>query len=258
MEHTKSTKHALFSGVVTMLLCIAMLVGTTFAWFTDSAGSDGNIIRTGSFDIKMYWSDTLLSSDSGDWKDVEAAENNTLFNYQNWEPGYTDVKYIKIVNNGSLSFQYVLNIIPVNNTDTDTAVSDESGEAETTQETVNLADVIHVYYVESPTEAFTEAAINTAVLSDVIDNKVTAGGVLLADGQTKEGFYSGEIIIAIALKMQDSAGIEYQNQSIGEGFRVQLTATQYAYESDYFGTPYDETIAFPIEETSEPSADADN
>ena len=104
----KTRKKLLFS-VLSLVLCFALLAGTTFAWFTDSVTSANNIITSGNLDIEMYWTDDLASDV---WYNVEDAQYNTIFSYDNWEPGYTDVKYIKLVNNGSLAINYQLLLTP--------------------------------------------------------------------------------------------------------------------------------------------------
>ena len=85
----KNTKRSLMSSVVALLLCFAMLLSTTYAWFTDSAISESNIIQSGNLDVEMYWSETLLATDSNEWKNADGVP---IFTYDNWEPGYTDVK----------------------------------------------------------------------------------------------------------------------------------------------------------------------
>ena len=56
----KSTKRALISSVLALVLCFTMLLGTTFAWFTDSATSKGNTIKTGKLDIQLkLWTSQL-------------------------------------------------------------------------------------------------------------------------------------------------------------------------------------------------------
>ena len=79
----KSVKRNLFTSAIALLLCVSMLVGTTFAWFTDSVTTGKNIIQSGNLDIEMYWTDDL---DSGVWYNVEDAAYNTIFDYDNWEP----------------------------------------------------------------------------------------------------------------------------------------------------------------------------
>ena len=96
----KKMKNQIISSVLVLALCLSMLIGTTFAWFTDSAISNGNIIQTGDLDAEMYWSNELLDADSDQWTD---ASSTKVFNYDKWEPGYTEVKYVKVANAGDLS-----------------------------------------------------------------------------------------------------------------------------------------------------------
>ena len=61
MSNTKTTKRALLSSVVAMLVCITMLIGTTFAWFTDSASTAVNKIQAGTLDIQLLAEDGVTS-----------------------------------------------------------------------------------------------------------------------------------------------------------------------------------------------------
>ena len=207
----KSMKKSLFSSVVVMLLCVSMLIGTTFAWFTDSASSKNNVIQTGKLDAEMYWSDELLDADSDDWNN---ASNATVFNYNNWEPGYTDVKYIKVANAGTLNFKWKLTI-EANGTVTD------------------LSDVIDVYYINNLSGAVTTLAGLTKVgtLTEVMADKTNNAGSLAPDASA---------IFAIAFHMDDNAGNTYQGKSLCEnGFSLKLQATQEIGEFDSFGNDYD-------------------
>ena len=103
----KKTKSSLFTSLTALILCFVMLIGTTFAWFTDEVLSRGNVIQAGDLDAEMYWSNDLLDADSDKWND---AKNSTVFNYNNWEPGYTEVKYIKVANEGNLNFRWKLSL----------------------------------------------------------------------------------------------------------------------------------------------------
>ena len=86
-----------------MLICTAMLAGTTFAWFTDSASTGVNKIVAGNLDVSFeYW--------NGE-KYVDA-KNAVLFSEETlWEPGHTEVVYLKISNKGSLALKYRLSTI---------------------------------------------------------------------------------------------------------------------------------------------------
>ena len=221
----KNTKRSLMSSVVALLLCFAMLLSTTYAWFTDSAISESNIIQSGNLDVEMYWSETLLATDSNEWKNADGVP---IFTYDNWEPGYTDVKYVKVKNAGNLSLQWRLNI---------------EAEGEVTE----LADVIDVYYINPVSETVTTLSDKTSVgvLSNVIDAHTYTSGVLLPAGEVSTEYAVGETILAIAFHMQEDAGNAYQGKSIGDGFSVSLIATQFSYESDSFDKDYDKDAQWP-------------
>jgi predicted ribosomally synthesized peptide with SipW-like signal peptide len=104
MTNKKSTKKALITSALCLLLCVSMLVGATFAWFTDSVTSTNNIVTAGNLDENLYW-----STDGNAWTPVDASTNvfktGTL-----WEPGHTEVVYLKVVNEGTLALKYNLNV----------------------------------------------------------------------------------------------------------------------------------------------------
>ena len=104
MAH-KSTKRALLMSVLSVVLCVTMLMGTTFAWFTDSVTSGRNVIMAGNLDIELEYYD----ADDDKFKAVN--ENVKLFNDKAlWEPGYTEVAYLKVSNKGSLALKYQLSV----------------------------------------------------------------------------------------------------------------------------------------------------
>ena len=100
MTNLKTTKRALLSSVVALLVCFTMLLGTTFAWFTDSVTSAGNIIQSGNLDIEMYWAEGTEDPNTTSWTN---ASTGAIFDYDNWEPGYVEVRHIKIANEGTLA-----------------------------------------------------------------------------------------------------------------------------------------------------------
>ncbi len=218
-------RNSLFSSVLALLLCVSMLLGTTFAWFTDSATSGNNVVQSGKLDVEMYWSDSLLAADSDQWQD---ADGTPIFTYDKWEPGYTEVRYIKVKNAGNLSLQWRLFI------EAEGAVGE-------------LAEVIDVYYINPVTSTVTtlQGQTSAGALKDVIQNHTSANGVLLPAGETSATHTVGETILAVAFHMDEEAGNEYQGKSVGDGFSVSLIATQFAYESDSFGDKYDENAQWP-------------
>ncbi|MBQ9099030.1 MAG: hypothetical protein IJY50_06340, partial [Clostridia bacterium] len=105
MTKTKSTKKALIFSVLSLVLCLTMLVGTTFAWFTDSVTSGRNVIVAGNLDVvleyKTNWDD--------EWTVV--TEDTVLFNDEAlWEPGYTEVVFLRVSNAGTLALKYNLSV----------------------------------------------------------------------------------------------------------------------------------------------------
>ena len=104
MSNTKLTKHALIVSIMAMLLCVAMLVGTTFAWFTDSASTAVNKIQAGTLDIQLLAEDgTSLEGATLAWQKAAGHESDEVL----WEPGCTyQLQPIVIKNNGTLALKY--------------------------------------------------------------------------------------------------------------------------------------------------------
>jgi len=222
----KSAKSHLLKSALAMLLCISMLVSSTFAWFTDQVSTKANIITSGNLDLEMYWTDDLAS---GTWYNVEEAGYNTIFSYDNWEPGYTEVKYIKLVNAGELALNY------------DLAIEAQTGVGK-------LAEVISVYFGEGAIPMNDRADLGqlgcVGFLNNVMNGGATASGTLLPADAYNPNHPSGEVIMTVAMSMITTAGNEYQNESSGD-FTVRALATQAPYESDSFGSDYDSAAELP-------------
>ena len=223
MTNTKNTKRALLSSVLALFLCFAMLLGTTYAWFTDSVTSAGNIIQSGTLDIEMYWAEGTKDPSAADttWTD---ASTGAIFNNDKWEPGYVEVRHIKIANEGTLALKYQIKIVA-------------NGEVS------DLADVIDVYYVDPAQQIADRTALTDdnklGTLTDVLANLANTANGELPAGENDT--------ITLALKMQESAGNEYQNKSIGSDFSVILMATQLTAESDSFDDQYDKDAKYTAE-----------
>ena len=276
MTNKKTTKRALLASVLALFLCFSMLLGTTYAWFTDSVTSSANIIKSGKLDIKMSYLAPQTDSSSGrvwenfsyyyaypddaQWVDVESANAQPIFNYQKWEPGYTDCAYLMIENEGNLNLQYCLKVVP-------------------TGEVGKLAEVIDVYYQvyyqatkdswsykkgdwlnanhqkATPDNIWyddmTTGSKYAGTLQDIIDGKFTLANdqMLYPNDYTGSAMFNnipqGRVYYAIALHMREDAGNVYQNQSIGDAFDVRLLATQAIGEQDMYSNDYDAKAEYP-------------
>ena len=108
-----NTKKALFASITAFIVCFAMLIGTTFAWFTDTASTAVNKIQAGNLSVGLEMFDEATQK----WV---SAENKTLtFKTADnraadkifWEPGCTYVlPKLRVVNNGSLAIKYKIQI----------------------------------------------------------------------------------------------------------------------------------------------------
>lgn len=102
--NSKNTKRALLTSVLAMAVCLAMLVGSTFAWFTDTATTGINKIQSGNLDVELEY-----SKDFAEWKKVD----NTTKVFEDsteWEPGRTEVVYLRVKNAGNLALKYTLGL----------------------------------------------------------------------------------------------------------------------------------------------------
>ena len=111
MSNHKSTKRALLGSVMAMVLCLAMLVGATFAWFTDTASTGVNKIQAGNLDV------ALEMKDGDNWVSAEGktltfkTKDNRAADQILWEPGCTyELPQLRVVNKGNLALKYKIQI----------------------------------------------------------------------------------------------------------------------------------------------------
>lgn len=216
----KNTKKSLLMSAISLLLCISMLISSTFAWFTDSVTSAGNKIQSGTLKIDLE----LLDEETSEWNSLK--ENRApIFNYDKWEPGYVDTKVLKVENEGSLALKWVAQFC-------------------SEQQLSILADVIDVYVCASESEIGYPEDRN-------LDGYTCVGNLTTfinsIEKTTRGTLEAGEVAyLGIALKMREDAGNEYQNLSLGGAFDIRIYATQYTSESDSFDNQYDKNSMFDI------------
>ena len=116
MTNRKSTKRALLGSVMAMVLCLAMLVGATFAWFTDTASTGVNKIQAGNLDVALEMKDAAGKWVSAEGKTLDFvkaadAKGEAIL----WEPGCTyTLPELRVVNNGNLALKYKVAITGIN------------------------------------------------------------------------------------------------------------------------------------------------
>ena len=97
-------------SLLSLVVCVSMLIGTSYAWFTDSVTSAGNVIQSGTLKVAFTWADGNSSPTASGtvWKN---AEEGAIFDGSVlWEPGYVCAKHIGIANTGTLALQYWVSI----------------------------------------------------------------------------------------------------------------------------------------------------
>lgn len=111
----KSTKKSLLMSVLSLVLCFAMLLGTTYAWFTDSVTSGVNQIQAGNLDIEVYHSNAKVTEATS----IEGV--NAMFTDKNgnailWEPGAMSYENFTVKNVGNLALKYnmSMNVVDFN------------------------------------------------------------------------------------------------------------------------------------------------
>ena len=217
MNNKKATKRALLTSVMALVMCVVMLVGTTFAWFTDTASTGVNKIQAGNLDVELQ----MQVTENGVTKWVNAEGKTLPFLVEGkipaegtqilWEPGCTYfVTQIRVLNKGNLAvkFEYVPEALGV---------------------TGKLAEVL-----EFRAKTFDEAGNENPDIN--IEPEV------LEPGEASPAWSFG-------YHMDENAGNEYQNAT-ATGMCVTVLATQASYEKDSFDDQYDKDAEYPISVTT--------
>ena len=233
MTNLKTTKRALLSSVIALLVCFTMLLGTTFAWFTDSVTSAGNKIVAGTLDVQLLMDadvdgtyDDISDSTSPIFGEGSIAQDNNAETL--WEPGKTQVAYLAIKNNGNLDLKYTVGL-NVQNVSKD------------------LYEVME-YAIVPDADASNKVTAWNGGNSVVLGTQSVSGDVELKVGETH--------YFALAIHMDELAGNEYKGGEVN--FDLTVLATQLASESDSFGTDYDKDAnVFNVTTTEEAQAALD-
>ena len=219
MKHKCNTRKALITSIISLLLCMSMLVGTTFAWFTDSVSSTNNIITAGNLDVNLYW-----STDGTSWAPVNAQTN--IFKTETlWEPGHTEVVYLKVVNEGTLALKYNLNV---------NIVSENEG-TNVAGETFKLSNYI-LYNVHEGVKTYANSAAARGDETGILLNTPYAtADVLLQKGQAAEM----TLVVFMPTTVGNEANYLINTDAPVINLGINLLANQQPKEEDSYGPNYD-------------------
>ena len=116
MKTRNSTKSKLLSSVIALVLCVSMLIGATFAWFTDTASTGVNKIQAGTLDVALEMYDgTNWVNAEGQTLQFKKAAGASAGEPVLWEPGCTyELPELRIINKGNLALKYKVIITGIN------------------------------------------------------------------------------------------------------------------------------------------------
>ena len=209
MNERKATKRALLTSITALVMCVVMLVGTTFAWFTDTATANVNKIEAGKLDVQ------LMMKVGNDWKNAEGetlkwvkaqgGENQAIL----WEPGAEyKLPELKVVNNGNLALKYEIAI---------TGAVDADGD-----DNLDSMKLLNVLKFKS--------VVNNVPMENAYGQTIATGKLETnGEGQT----------IQLSAKMDENAGNGYMNMALSN-ITVTVKAMQASYEYDSNGNTYDQ------------------
>jgi len=205
MNTKKATKRALLTSVMALVMCVVMLVGTTFAWFTDTASTGVNKIQAGNLKVDIVDE----SGNSLDGKTLNFKDFNGKTDIL-WEPGATFfTQGFKIANEGNLALKYKV------------VVSGITGDT-------GLLKVMKFDVVSAMTKTGSEV------------NFTATPGQLLPSAT---GTPSVSDVYYLRGRMAENAGNEYKNMTL-TGISVTVYATQLASEFDSIDNKYDENADY--------------
>ena len=230
-NNQKATKRALLTSVMALVMCVVMLVGTTFAWFTDTASTGVNKIQAGNLDIQLLMRGASGAYENiGDSHQVIFGDANSLVAQNNnqdtlWEPGKTQVAYLAVRNAGNLALKYniLLNVEDgglIGALDYVIVPQGTKFGDDVCRENVASWDAVKADAAKLTAGTFTAAP--NGCLDEIAHDKT----------KTNETEY-----FALVVHMDENAGNTYMNKSVTIDMKV--VATQAAAEFDSFDNTYD-------------------
>lgn len=239
MSRKRRSRRALINSVISLILCFSMLLGTTFAWFTDEVQTGMNTIVAGDLDVELYANGNKVDSTTELFNNVEK-----------WEPGVVAYENLQVKNEGSLALKYQMTLNVGN---------------ENHLKGRRLSEVLKVVAIDKVADNATREQVMKDAQKEVAAYKASDSNATLAnfcvEGQIAAGDSNDEKTVVIFWEPNDNAIDNLYNVNNGESasdmadhlhidFGVNLVATQMEAESDSFGKDYDEGAGLPEFELS--------
>ena len=209
MNNKKATKRALLTSVTALVMCVVMLAGTTFAWFTDTASTGVNKIVAGNLDVDIIGENSDEHVATLNFTKANAATDAGATEAVLWEPGCRYVtEGFRIANKGNLALKWK-------------AVVNKGTTAENPGK-FDLLDVIDFYLVKGDKNS-------EGTLLDEFTGT-------LQKTETSDVYYIKGV-------MKTTAGNDYQGLTL-DGITITVYATQLTAEFDSFDNRYDKDAKY--------------
>ena len=231
----KSKKSALLLSFTSLLLCFAMLAGSTFAWFTDTATTGVNKIVAGKLDVKLEY------KKRGDTGFAEANETTKVFNETaQWEPGHVEYVVLKVSNEGNLALKYKLGI----------NIANEEGSTNVHDKTFKLSDHIYFAVIDGDKSTLGRDDLVAAATRDSKPIKAGYTGAETPLYPKGDDNQRSEKIVTLVVWMPITVDNEANHKAGAPAPFVELginvVAKQLNYENDSFGPDYDKDATYPV------------
>ena len=235
MNNKKATKRALLTSIMALVMCVVMLVGTTFAWFTDTASTGVNKIQAGNLDVKLEYKNSEQTSFAEANTDTKVFKDGAL-----WEPGHVEYVVLKISNAGNLALKYKLGI----------NIAGETGSTNVYGDPFKLSDSIKFAVIDGDKSTLgRDDLVAAATDSKLIKDGYTSVETPLYPAGT-EG-KDAEKIVTLVVWMPTTVGNEANHKAGVDApaidLGIKVDATQYTYEKDSIDDQYDKDAGYLIQ-----------
>ena len=243
MNESTKTKKALRGSLLALFLCIVLLIGTTFAWFTDTASTGVNKIQAGNLDVELEYSKDMVKWETAT-STTQMFDDNVL-----WEPGHTEVVYLRVKNAGNLALKY--------------NIATNFYQMERGKNAAGDLFYIDQYLKIGTAQTNTAFANREAAIAAIADTEKTiAKETQISKDWTVLKAGEKSTPTAVVLYMPTTVGNEANNVQSWrkpslKGLGLVVNATQATVESDSFNNTYDENAATTLSSVSYSSGQHD-